>query len=175
MAKLAPARRAEALEVFNKSITLQGDNTAYDIPQDYIYAGIKELKKEKLSMDSLFMILDMVTPIIDANIAKYTASGLSAKDSAKGLKWVKTQDGIIGMMKPYLDCERLRDLKEPAYAANKGNVTWLKSTVKLLDRGGCESKPFYLKCSEALFGLEPTSDAALSLAKAFSKGTMLKQ
>ena len=169
MAKLAPARRAEALEVFNKSITLQGDNTAYDIPQDYIYAGIKELKKEKLSMDSLFMILDMVTPIIDANIAKYTALGLSAKDSAKGLKWVKTQDGIIGMMKPYLDCERLRDLKEPAYAANKGNVTWLKSTVKLLDRGGCESKPFYLKCSEALFGLEPTSDAALSLAKAFGK------
>ena len=169
MAKLAPSRRAEALEVFNKSVTLQGDKTAYDIPQDYIYAGIKELKKEKLSMDSLFMILDMVTPIIDANIAKYTALGLSAKDSAMGLKWIKTQDGIIGMMKPYLDCDQLRDIKEPAYAANKTSVAWLKATVKLLDRGGCDGKPFYLKCSEALFGLEPSSDAALSLAKAFGK------
>lgn len=169
MAKLAPTRRAEALEIFNKSITLQGNSTAYDVPQDYIYAGIKELKKKNLSMDSLFMILDQVTPIIDANIAKYTVSGLSAKDSATGLKWVKTQDGIIGMMKPYLDCDQLRDLKEPAYTANKDNVMWLKSTVKLLDRGGCESKPFYLQCSEALFGLEPSSDAALSLAKAFGK------
>lgn len=169
MAKLTPDRRLEALEIFEKSIDLAGENTAYDVPKDFIYAGVNLYKKNEMSMDSLFLILDKVTPIIDFNIGKYSASGISTKDSLLGLKWIKTQDAVIGMMKPYLDCDKLEELKKPYFADNKSNVSWLKSTVKLLDRGGCESKPFYLQCSEALFGLEPSSDAALSLAKAFGK------
>lgn len=169
MAKLSPSNREEALILFSKSLQMQGDKTKYDVPKDFIYAGVKQYKKDDLSLDSLFMILDEVTPIIDANIAIYTAVSVSAKDSAKGVKWLATQDAVIGMMKPYLDCDKLEELKKPYYADKKSDVTWLKSTVKLLDRGGCESKEFYLDCSEALFALEPSSEAALSLAKAFGK------
>jgi tetratricopeptide (TPR) repeat protein len=169
MAKLSPSNREEALILFSKSLQMQGDKTKYDVPKDFIYAGVKQYKKDDLSLDSLFMILDEVTPIIDANIAIYTSVGVSAKDSAEGVKWLATQDAVIGMMKPYLDCDKLEELKKPYYADKKSDVTWLKSTVKLLDRGGCESKEFYLDCSEALFALEPSSEAALSLAKAFGK------
>jgi tetratricopeptide (TPR) repeat protein len=169
MAKLSPSNREEALILFSKSLQVQGVKTKYDVPKDFIYAGVKQYKKNDLSLDSLFMILDEVTPIIDANIAIYTADSVSAKDSAMGVKWLATQDAVIGMMKPYLDCDKLEELKKPYYANKKSDVTWLKSTVKLLDRGGCESKEFYLDCSEALFALEPSSEAALSLAKAFGK------
>lgn len=169
MAKLSPSNRAEALVLFSKSLQIQADKTKYDVPKDFIYAGVKQYKKNDLSLDSLFMILDEVTPIIDANIAMYTADSVSAKDSAMGVKWLATQDAVIGMMKPYLDCDKLEELKKPYYADKKSDITWLKSTVKLLDRGGCESKEFYLECSEALFSLEPSSEAALSLAKAFGK------
>lgn len=169
MSKLTPNRRLEALGIFEKSIDLAGENTVCDVPKDYIYAGVNLYKKKEMGMDSLFLILDKVTPIIDANIAKYTSAGISAKDSAVGLKWIKTQDAVIGMMKPYLDCEKLEELKKPYFTDNKTNTAWLKSTIKLLDRGGCESKQFYFQCSEALFGLEPSTDAALSLAKAFGK------
>ncbi len=169
MAKLSPSNREEALMLFSKSLQIQADKTKYDVPKDFIYAGVKQYKKNDLSLDSLFMILDEVTPIIEANIAMYTADSVSAKDSAMGLKWLATQDAVIGMMKPYLDCDKLEELKKPYYADKKSDITWLKSTVKLLDRGGCESKEFYLECSEALFSLEPSSEAALSLAKAFGK------
>lgn len=167
--KLTPDNRAQGLAMFEESITLEGDATTYKVPKDFIYGGVKEYKAKKLSLDSLFRILDIVTPVIDANIAKYTASGLSEKDSVKGVKWVESQDAIIGMMKPYLDCDKLQELKEPYFADNEKNITWLKATIKLLDRGGCESQAFYLQASEALFALEPSSDAALSLAKAFNK------
>lgn len=167
--KLTPSNRAAGLAMFEESIALEGDATTYKVPKDFIYGGVKEYKAEKLSLDSLFRILDIVTPVIDNNIAKYTAAGLSAKDSATGVKWIATQDAVIGMMKPYLDCDKLQELKEPYFADNSTNIGWLKATVKLLDRGGCESKAFYLQCSEALFKLEPSSDAALSLAKAFNK------
>ena len=38
-----------------------------------------------------------------------------------------------------------------------------------MDRGGCEGEAFYLKCSEQLFTLEPSSAAALALARSFKK------
>lgn len=167
--KMTPQNREKGLVMFHESISLEGAKTRYKVPKDYIYAGVKHYQKKKLTLDSLFMILEEVSPIIDVNIAKYTATGLSAKDSIKGVKWQKTQDVIIGLMKPYLDCDKLTELKQPHFADNKTNPTWLRSTVKLLDRGRCEKKPFYLECSEALFELEPNSDAALSLAKAFGK------
>ena len=167
--KLTPGNRAEGLAMFEESISLEGNATAYKVPKDFIYAGVKEYKAKKLSMDSLFRILDMVTLIIDHNIAKYTAAGVSEKDSAKGVKWVATQDAVIGMMKPYLNCDKLKELKEPYFADNAQSAAWLEATTKLLDRGGCESEAFYLQVSEALFALEPSSDAALSLAKAFNK------
>lgn len=169
MAKLQPKNRNKALMMFDESIRLQGDQTKHDVPLDYIYAGVKEFKKNKLTLDSLFLILDQVSPIVDANIAKYTATGLSQKDSMIGLKWIKTQNAIIGMLKPYLDCDQLTDLKKPYFEENKMNISWLSSTVKLLDRGGCEGETFYLQCAEALFNLEPSAEAAISLAKAFGK------
>ncbi len=169
MAKLTPSRRLEAIGIFDKSMDMAGDKTKYDVPMDYIYAGVKVYKKKEMSMDSLFLMLDKVSPIIDANITAYTASGISVKDSLIGVKWVKTQNAIIGMMKPYLNCDKLEELKKPYFADKKSDVNWLKSTVKLLARGGCESKAFYLECSEALFALEPSSDAALGLAKGFGK------
>lgn len=167
--KLTPSNRAEGLAMFEESIGLEGNATAYKVPKDFIYAGVKEYKAKKLSMDSLFRILDIVTPIIDNNIAKYTAAGLSVKDSSKGVKWVETQDAVIGMLKPYLNCDKLKELKEPYFDDNIQNTAWLKATINLLDRGGCQSEEFYLQVSEALFALEPSSDAALSLAKAFNK------
>jgi len=169
MSKLQPKNRDKALSLFDESVRIQGNKTRYDVPSDYVYAGVKQYKKKKLTLDSLFMILDQVTPIIDANIAQYTAAGLSVKDSLKGVKWVKTQNAIIGMLKPYLDCDKLTELKQPYFEENRGNSSWLASTVKLLDRGGCEGQQFYFQCAEALFELEPNVNAAMSLAKAFGK------
>jgi len=169
MSKLQPKNRDKALSLFNESVQIQGNKTRYDVPSDYVYAGVKQYKKKKLTLDSLLMILDQVTPIIDANITKYTAPGLSVKDSLKGLKWGKTQNAIIGMLKPYLDCDKLTELKQPYFEENKGNSSWLASTVKLLDRGGCEGQQFYFQCAEELFKLLPNVNAAMSLAKAFGK------
>ena len=168
--KLTPDNLHEGLAMFSESMKLEGNKTTYKVPSNYIYAGVvKGYKKDKLSLDSLFLMFDEVTPIIEANIAKYTAPGVSAKDSAKGLKWLTTQEKVINFMKPYLSCDKLTELKQPSFAEKGTDASWLKATISLLDRGGCESKPFYLQCSEALFSLEPSSDAALSLAKAFGK------
>jgi tetratricopeptide (TPR) repeat protein len=170
MAKLTPKRRAEALDMFHESIGLEGVKTRYGVPKHYVYAALKQYKRGKLSVDSLLLILDEVSPIIDENIATYTADGVSAKDSIKGTKWVATQESIINMLKPYLDCDKLVELRQPAYEDNKENAAWLKSTIKLMGKGGCEANEFYLMSSEQLFKLEPSTEAALALAKAFSRG-----
>ena len=239
MAKLTPDRRIEAINMFFESVYLEGNSTKYDVPKDFVYAGVKAYKKKNLSMDSLFLILDAVTPIVDYNTGKYrratikdvaigksssilkkllgrpdstskeTLDGstvdmqhfkdgyvylsggkviavkygedgevlkevavddsVSEKDLIEGSNWGRTQDAVINFMKPYLDCEKITELKQPKFEENRANATWLKSTIQLLQRGGCESKEFYLQCSEELYKLVPSSSAAMSLAKGFGK------
>jgi hypothetical protein len=238
MSKLTPDRRGEALGIFWKSIQLQGNKTKYDVPKDFVYAAVKEYKDEKLSMDSLFLILDAVSPIIDANLAanpvptledvqvgtslktvkKYffrpdstakvtidgksldqyiykdgivyfengkvyaTQAGFDAdiikdtipsehseKDLIEGGKWKYTQDAVIVFMKPYLACDKIIELKQPGFEVNKGNAGWLKSTIDLLDRGNCDGEEFYTQCSEALYSLAPSADAAVALARSFTR------
>lgn len=169
MAKLSPSQRDEALGIFHKSLEITGNDTRYDVPKDYVYAAVKQYTKKQLSMDSLVMILDEVSPIVDYNISKYTAPGRSKKDSLTGLKWLDTQDDLIKMLKPHLSCETIVELRGPDFNENKENLPWLVSTVKLLERGGCEDSELYFNASESLYKLDPSADAALALGKAFKK------
>lgn len=157
LGKLRPKQRAEALAMFNESVNTLGNSTYYKVPKNYIYIGVKSHTKDSMSLDDLILILDQVTPIIDANIA---AGGKYLE------KWKGTQDAVTKMMLPYLDCEKIIELKEPQFEANKENLAWLKSTVNLLEKGKCSKEDFYFQVSEQLYTLEPSSSAAIALAKA---------
>ncbi|MFY0644861.1 MAG: hypothetical protein JXR19_10380 [Bacteroidia bacterium] len=157
LGKLRPAQRDTALKMFAESIAATGNNTSYKVPGNYVYAAVKQHKKEQLDLDSLIQILDNVSGIIDYNIA---AGGKYLE------KWNKTQESVTKLMLPYLDCDKITELKQPQFEANKDNITYLKSTLNLLNKGGCEKTDFYYELSEQLYLLEPNATAALSLAKA---------
>ncbi len=159
-AKLRPAERPEALKLFAEAVSLTGMETNYKVPKDYIYAAVKEYKKKKYSLDTLIVLLDQMSAIIDYNLAQ------NGKDHER---WVKTQEAVTSMMLPYLDCDKITELKQPQFAANKSNVDYLKSTIRLLEKGGCEKTDFYFALSEQLYSIEPSSTAAVALAKASKK------
>lgn len=165
-ARLRPAERDQALKLFGEAIDLTGMKTYYKAPKDYMYAAVKEYKKKNLSLDTLFQILDKLSAIVDYNVAN---------NDAKRDKWISTQESITKMMLPYLDCDKIIELKEPLYADNKDNVQYLKSTLKLLDVGKCQKTDFYFTVSEQLYSMEPTAESALALAKAaIGKGSDTK-
>lgn len=67
------------------------------------------------------------------------------------------------------DCETLVSIYEPKFEANKGNIDYLKQVLKILDKIGCNESILFAKSAEALYKLEPSSEAAYSLAKVFLK------
>lgn len=165
-ARLRPSERSEALKLFDEAISLTGNNTDYKVPKDYMYAAVKEYKKKNLEMDTLLDLLDRLSAIVDYNLAN---------NAAKHDKWLSTQEAITKMMLPYLDCDKIIALKQPQFEANKDNLNYLKSTLKLLNVGKCQKTDFYFQVSEQLYTIEPNATAALALAKAAeSKGANSK-
>lgn len=65
------------------------------------------------------------------------------------------------------DCQTLSDLLTPRFEANKTDLTTLKEISSLLRRRECTDLPLYTSVAEELYKLEPSSEAAYSLAVMF--------
>ncbi len=67
------------------------------------------------------------------------------------------------------DCETLNRLLSESFDAKPEDVENLKSISTLLRRYECVDLPLYAKVAEKLYSLDPTADAAYSLAMMFLK------
>lgn len=165
MSKLQPSKRGDALKMFAESVAMEGNNTDDAVPTWYLDAAVKEYEKKKLSFDSLLMVYDQMSEIINFNRQKDTAS----------TKWKVAEENNNKLMLPYLDCDKLESIKRKELEANPKDVEKLKKILKLLEIRNCTDKDFYLDVSEALYKAEPSAEAAYALAKAFKgKGQLTK-
>lgn len=67
------------------------------------------------------------------------------------------------------DCEALINIYTPKFDQIAANVEDLKKMVRMLDRAGCDASPLYAKASEKLYQMEPSAEAAYSMARTFVK------
>jgi tetratricopeptide (TPR) repeat protein len=81
--------------------------------------------------------------------------------------YVEAQKKIEGVAAPYLDCTILVPMAEKNFEANKGNVDWLRRTVKLLRYKKCYDAAIFAKVAEAYFALEPSAEGADGMGKLF--------
>lgn len=61
-------------------------------------------------------------------------------------------------------CDKLIPFYQKGFETNKGNEEWLKRAANRLEAKGCDTSPLFSKISEALYKLNPSADAAASLA-----------
>ncbi|MBR9861641.1 tetratricopeptide repeat protein [bacterium] len=160
IASLQPSRRAEALDMYYTALEECGNSTPYNIPRPFMLTAQKAHEREALSLDSLFMAFEMINDIIDYNI---NANG------PKVDKWKSAQEDVTKIMLPYLDCDKLVELKKPLFDDKKTDLSYLKSTLYVMSKGNCSGSDFYIELSEQYYSLEPSTDAAMMLARAFLK------
>lgn len=67
------------------------------------------------------------------------------------------------------DCEALINIYTPKFDQIASNVEDLKKMVRMLDRQGCDASPLYGRASEKLYQMEPSAEAAYSMARTFVK------
>lgn len=81
--------------------------------------------------------------------------------------YVEAQKTIQSIAAPFLDCTILVPMAEKNFEANKGNVDWLRRTIKLLRYKKCYEAPIFAKVAEAYFNLEPSAEGAEGMGKLF--------
>lgn len=141
----------------NEAIELTGDKTQSGTLVAIMFSVINLEKAGKKTKAEVVGLFEKTTAICAAN-----------KDNDKKGRYAKADDKINKVTSPYLDCTVLIPLADKNFEANKENVDWLRTTMKLLKKNKCystdEGAVIFGKVAEAYFPLEPSANGAAGIA-----------
>lgn len=139
-------------DVLNESINLGG---AESEPGTLVASMFAVVNLEKDGKKTKAEVVEMYEKVIAITSTKQEENYLEAQKKAEAVA------------APYLDCEILVPMAEKNFEANKGNLDWLRRTVKLLRYKKCYEAPIFAKVAEAYFALEPSAEGADGMGKLF--------
>jgi tetratricopeptide (TPR) repeat protein len=121
--------------------------------------SIKLYQNGRLTDMELIENYDLVSDIVAYQLAQSPgdASLIRVKEATDG--------NFIASGAP--TCTSLIQYFQPQFDAKKTDLNYLQKAVRLLGAKECEENPFYVDAAEALYALEPSAEAAFSLAKLF--------
>jgi hypothetical protein len=154
LAKLRPKRRQEALRMFEKSIEMEGNKTSYIVPMGYMKTAIKEHAKDHYGLDSLYRLYFQLMDITSYNLV----------NSKKAEKYKATETYLNKVMKPYLNCEKVEEYFKPKIEESPNDTALLKKVATLLVSAKCEKSAFFLGIAEQIYALDPSPEAAKTIA-----------
>jgi tetratricopeptide (TPR) repeat protein len=161
MALLKPAERQAALELFEESVELDGNKSYYKSLIYYMQTAVKEHIDSAYTLDSLYNLYFQLSGIVNHNLKK---PGLKEK---KRKQYEMADTTIEKMIKPFLKCDVIESYFGPQIEANPEDVVLLKRAISLLDNAKCDGEAFYLTLAEKLYPIEPSSESAMAIARAY--------
>ncbi|MBI1306620.1 MAG: hypothetical protein GC181_08405 [Bacteroidetes bacterium] len=164
-ANLKPAERKQALQLFDSCVMLNGNKVDDKIPYNYMDAAIDEYKKDRYSLDSLYILYFQLQEIVDYNLQNNTKNRND---------WVQTDTILAKQMKRYLTCDKIIEYFKPKTDANP-TPELLSKVSKLLTDAGCEKEEYFNEIAVKNYNLSPTPEAAIAIARSYhSKGNLSK-
>lgn len=158
MYKLKPDQREQAMELFQQCLDSLGNNLDDKTAQYHMQSAIKEHKRDKYTLDSLFQLYFKLQEVATFNIEK---GGREKND------WIDTDTTITLMMRPYFTCEKIEEFFKPQTDAKADDVELLKKVTKLLDIAGCNNTDYALEMAIKSYELEPSGESAVSIARSY--------
>ena len=143
----------EIYATLNEAVKLGGNETDAGTLVATMFAIVNLEKAGKKTKEDVVVEYDRLVTICAAN--------------KQDEKYNDSDGKIQSVAAPYLDCEVLVPLAEKNFEANKGDIDWLRNTVKLLKYKKCYEAPVFAKVAEAYFALEPSAEGAESMGKLF--------
>ena len=141
-----------ALEIFDESIELEGNNTHYNVLYYYLLSVIKQVKKGQLEKVKIVEAYDKLSAIAEWNIENNASKKKNYKAIAGSLEQ---------MASPYMTCEDLINMFTPKFETTPDDIELLKKMTSLLEKQGCEKEDLYYEGTKQLIKLEPTAETAL--------------
>ncbi len=158
MYKLKPGLRDSAMKLFAQCVDTLGNKSDYLSVKYYMQSAVKEHKKDKYSLDSLFELYFTLQQIIDHNIEN---------NSRKKAKWIGSDTIVNKMMRPFFTCDKIEEFFKPKTDAKPNDVELLNKVADLMDMAKCNNTDYALDITIKSYSLDPTGKAAISIAKSY--------
>lgn len=149
--------KEKTFNTLNEAIELTGNKTQSGTLVAIMFSVINLEKAGKKTPEDVVALFEKTTAICAAN-----------KESKQKERYAKAAEKILNVTRPYLDCKVLVPLADKNFEANKENVDWLRTTMRLLRKNKCyqdeASAAVFGKVAEAYFAKEPSANGAAGIA-----------
>ncbi len=179
--------------LFQEAFEAAGDDMYPSHLNSYFNSAVRMKKADKIDLPTLLADYNFINDALDHNINKYNneiieleAKKENGECDSKCEKSIvrseklldgydKVQSNIEKMLAPTLSCENLSIIyNEEKFAENSKDAAWLRTAARMLEKekkddegnvADCTDNPVYFKIAEELYKLEPSAQAARSMAK----------
>ena len=149
--------KEKTFEILNEAIGLTGNKTQSGTLVAMMFTVINLEKADKKTKEEVVGMFEKTLAICAAN-----------KEGKNAARYAKAEEKIQNVTSPYLDCTVLVPLADKNFEANKENLDWLRTTMKLLKKNKCyktdDGAVIFGKVAEAYFPLEPSANGASGIA-----------
>jgi len=149
--------KEKTFNTLNEGLELTGDKTQSGTLVATMFAIINLEKAGKKTKEEVVVMFEKTTAICAAN-----------KGGKQAARYAKANEKIQNVTSRYLDCTVLVPLADKNFEANKENVDWLRTTMRLLKKNKCystdEGAVVYGKVAESYFAVEPSANGAAGIA-----------
>ena len=153
----APDRKQEIKDVLGKSIQADSIRSGPVVLYKYFQVNTELYAQKAITKEDVIDVYDQVSELIDANI-----------DGPDGGNYDKSRQNVETFFGPFATCDDLVNIYSPRLKAAPDNAALLRKIVNLFSKKGCNDAPLYMEAAEKLFKIEPSSRAALSLARMYN-------
>lgn len=143
----------------NRSVDLEGDNTAGPVLVYYMRAAVNMARECKADSTIIFDSYDKASEIIDHNLKKN-------QDNAEEMdNWIIVQNNVELILEPFATCTDLVSIFRKKFTEKPDDLELLKKITGILDVKRCQNDPLYFETTKKLYKLEPSPSSAYLIGR----------
>ncbi|HLO92497.1 MAG TPA: hypothetical protein VK172_15135 [Lentimicrobium sp.] len=154
MVTYRPDKVEDNYNTLKRAVELGGDNTESSTIAFYFQSVLAMVQQQKLDKSAVVETYDVVSTIIDNNIAK-------SQDNPKNLGlWGNVKGSVEQAFEPFASCEDLISMYTKKFNQTSDDVNFLIKMTNMLDRKNCTDSDIFFLATEKLHQLQPGAKSA---------------
>ena len=149
-------RSAEALEILNKSLELDGNRADFRAVYGYMKAMVNLEKKGEKTKQDVLEAYARISEVVDYNIIN---------ESKVTKYFVQYAEKIENLFTPYANCDDLVTLFSSKFDPATEDISFLNRVTKVLENKECTNEQLFFDASSRLYELDPSASSADKMAK----------
>lgn len=150
-------------EWLSESVKLQGNETEPPVLLLLMQTTVALFKLGELPKEQVVKNYETTTQIANSIVATSDDEKIVEVTRDQVLPYIEEVFGKSGAA----DCEALVKIYTPEFQENGDNIDFIKSMLRRLARANCTDTELFGKATEKLYELDPSAEAAYSMARRF--------